>query len=113
MDWLNYHHLLYFWMVAKEGGMSRAARQLHLSQPTLSGQIKKLETAMGVKLFDRSGRSLVLTDAGQLVYRYADEIFSLGRELVDTLKGRPVGDRLRLTVGVQLVSFAQRFSVSS
>lgn len=100
MDWLNYHHLLYFWMVAKEGGISRAAEQLHLAQPTLSGQIKKLEKAMGVQLLERSGRSVVLTEAGQMVYRYADEIFSLGRELTDTLKGRPSVDRLRLRVGV-------------
>ena len=100
MDWLNYHHLLYFWMVAKEGGISRAAEQLHLAQPTLSGQIKKLEKAMGVQLLERSGRSVVLTETGQMVYRYADEIFSLGRELTDTLKGRPSVDCLRLRVGV-------------
>jgi len=100
VDWLNYHHLLYFWMVAKEGGISRAAEQLHLAQPTLSSQIKKLEKSIGVDLFERSGRSLVLTDAGQVVYRYADEIFSLGRELTDTLRGRAAPERLRLSVGV-------------
>ncbi len=100
MDWLNYHHLLYFWMVAKEGGISRASQQLHLAQPTLSSQIQKLEKTMGAKLFDRVGRSMVLTDTGHLVYRYADEIFSLGRELTDTLKGLPVQGVLRLTVGV-------------
>ena len=100
MDWLNYHHLLYFWMVAKEGGISRASEQLHLAQPTLSSQIQKLEKAMGAKLFDRVGRSMVLTDTGQMVYRYADEIFTLGRELTDTLKGMPTKDALRLTVGV-------------
>lgn len=100
MDWLNYHHLLYFWMVAKEGGISKASNQLHLSQPTLSSQIQKLERAMNTKLFDRVGRSMVLTEAGQTVFRYADEIFSLGRELTDTLKGMPSKDFLRLTVGV-------------
>ncbi|REJ68245.1 MAG: transcriptional activator NhaR [Planctomycetota bacterium] len=100
MEWLNYHHLLYFWTVAKEGGISRAAERLHLAQPTLSSQIKKLESSLGSPLFDRVGRSLELTETGQLVYRYADEIFSLGREMVDTLKGRPSDDRLRLTVGV-------------
>ena len=100
MDWLNYHHLLYFWTVAKEGGFSAAAERLHLSQPTLSSQIKKLETTMGTRLFDRSGRSVVLTETGQLVYRYADEIFSLGRELTDALNGRPSQDRVRLSVGV-------------
>lgn len=100
MDWLNYHHLLYFWTVAKEGGISRAAERLHLAQPTLSSQIKKLENSIGTKLFERTGRSMVLTDTGQVVYRYADEIFTLGRELTDTLKGRPSEKRLKLTVGV-------------
>ena len=100
MDWLNYHHLLYFWTVAKEGGISKAAKKLHLAQPTLSSQIKKLESSIGAKLFDRSGRSLVLTDTGQMVFRYADEIFTLGRELKDALKGRPSENRLKLTVGV-------------
>lgn len=100
MDWLNYHHLLYFWMVAKEGSISRAAQQLHLAQPTLSSQIKKLEQSIGSELFERTGRSMVLNDTGQMVFRYADEIFSLGRELTDTLKGMPSGNRLRLAVGV-------------
>ncbi len=100
MDWLNYHHLLYFWMVAKEGSISRASQQLHLSQPTLSSQVQKLEKAMGTKLFERTGRSMVLTDTGQMVYRYADEIFTLGRELVDSLKGSPAKGSVRLTVGV-------------
>ena len=100
VDWLNYHHLLYFWMVAKEGGITPAAETLHLSQPTLSTQIGKLEKSMGVKLFDRRGRSLVLTDTGQVVFRYADEIFGLGRELADTLRGRPVENSVRLLVGV-------------
>ena len=100
MEWLNYHHLLYFWMVAKEGGISRAAEQLHLAQPTLSSQIKKLEKSLGTELFDRVGRSMVLTETGQTVFRYADEIFSLGRELTDTLQGRPSPERLRLAVGM-------------
>lgn len=99
-DWLNYHHLLYFWMVAKEGGITAAAAQLHLSQPTLSTQIQKLEKSMGVKLFDRVGRGLVLSETGQIVFRYADEIFSLGRELTDTLNGHPRRDTLRIVVGV-------------
>ncbi len=100
VDWLNYHHLLYFWMVAKEGGITPAAQLLHLSQPTLSTQIKKLEKSLGVKLFDRKGRTMILTDSGQLVFRYADEIFSLGRELTDSIRGRPTDDALPLLVGV-------------
>ena len=100
MDWLNYHHLFYFWTVVREGGVSKASKVLRLAQPTVSGQIKALENALGEKLFERQGRSLVLTDVGQVVFRYADEIFSLGRELQDTLKGRPVARPRRLVVGV-------------
>lgn len=99
-DWLNYHHLLYFWTVAKEGSITLAAEKLHLSQPTLSTQVGKLEKSLGVKLFDRKGRNLVLTDTGQIVYRYADEIFSLGRELRDAVRGRPSTDSINLFVGV-------------
>jgi len=100
MDWLNYHHLLYFWMVAKEGGLGKAAEKLHLAQPTLSSQIKKLEQSLRIELFNRSGRRLVLTEEGQKIYRYADEIFNLGRELQDTLAGRPADSAVRFTVGV-------------
>jgi LysR family transcriptional activator of nhaA len=100
MDWLNYHHLLYFHTVAKEGSVSRAAKSLRLAQPTLSGQIRKLEEAFDEKLFARSGRNLVLTEMGQLVFRYADEIFAIGRELTDTLRGRPSGRPSRLVVGI-------------
>jgi LysR family transcriptional activator of nhaA len=100
MEWLNYHHLLYFWAVAREGGVTRASELLGLAQPTISGQLKALEEALGEKLFERTGRRLVLTDVGRVVYRYADEIFSLGRELQDTLEGRPTGRPVRFTVGV-------------
>ena len=100
MDWLNYHHLLYFWMVVREGGVVRAAEKLSLSQPTISSQVRALEEMLGEKLFTKVGRRLVPTDVGQLVYRYADEIFSLGREMVDTVRGRPTGRPMRLTVGV-------------
>jgi LysR family transcriptional activator of nhaA len=99
-DWLNYHHLLYFWTVAKEGSITRASDRLHLAQPTISGQLKKLENSLGEKLYERVGRELVLTEMGQLVYRYADEIFSIGQELVDALKGRPTGRPVRFNVGV-------------
>jgi LysR family transcriptional activator of nhaA len=100
MEWLNYHHLLYFWTVVHEGSVAKAADQLRLAQPTVSGQIRVLEEALGEKLFVRSGRTLVPTDVGRVVYRYADEIFSLGRELMDTLKDRPTGRPVRLVVGV-------------
>ena len=97
---LNYHHLLYFWTVVREGTVARAAERLHLAQPTVSSQLKKLERAIGAPLFERSGRRLQLTETGQLVNRYADEIFSLGRELADALQGRPTGQPLRFTIGV-------------
>ncbi len=100
VDWLNYHHLMYFWMVAKEGGITPAAELLHLSQPTLSTQIQKLEKSMGAKLFERKGRGILLTETGQTVFRYADEIFTLGRELTEAIRGRPVEGSMRLLVGV-------------
>jgi LysR family transcriptional activator of nhaA len=100
MEWLNYHHLLYFWTVAKEGSIAKACEKLHLAQPTISGQLRLLEETLGEKLFARAGRGLALTEVGQMVYRYADEIFSLGRELQDVLKGRPRGRPPRLLVGI-------------
>ena len=100
MEWMNYHHLLYFWTVAKEGSIARACERLHLAQPTISGQLRQFEEALGEKLFKKSGRGLAMTDVGQVVYRYADEIFGLGRELQDVLKGRPRGRPLRLFAGV-------------
>lgn len=100
MDWLNYHHLHYFWVVAREGSVTRACELLHLSQPTVSGQIRELEKALKTPLFAKAGRGLVLTETGQAVFRYADDIFTLGRELMDLVSGRPVGQPVRLRVGV-------------
>jgi len=100
MEWLNYHHLLYFWVAAREGGLAPASKVLRLARPTLSGQIHALEDRLGEKLFQRSGRKLVLTDVGRVVCRYADEIFTLGREMVETVEGRTTGSRARLDVGV-------------
>jgi LysR family transcriptional activator of nhaA len=97
---LNYHHLLYFWTVVREGRVSKAAEKLRLSQPTISAQIKTLEEALGERLFQRQGRTLVLTDVGRIVDRYATEIFTAGSELLETLKGRPSGRAPRLAVGV-------------
>lgn len=100
MDWLNYHHLLYFWVIAREGSIKKAREVLTLSQPALSAQLRALEDAIGEKLFSRVGRKLVLTDVGKMVYRYADEIFSLGRELTSTLKGYGTQRPIRLVVGI-------------
>jgi LysR family transcriptional regulator, transcriptional activator of nhaA len=100
VEWLNFHHLRYFWAVAREGSVSRAAKQLRLAQPTVSEQIHALEDALGEKLLERAGRGIALTEIGKTVYRFADEIFTLGRELQDTLRGRPTGRPSRLVVGI-------------
>src|SRR5690348_10937993 len=99
MAWLNYHHLLYFWTVAREGSIARASAVLNLTQPAISSQLRTLEKSLGEKLFQKSGRNLVLTDTGRLVFRYADEIFSTGRELMEALRGQPTGRPARLVVG--------------
>ncbi len=99
-DWLNYHHLLYFWTVAREGSVARAAARLSLAQPTVSAQVRALEESLGEPLFTRTGRRLVLTDVGRVVLRYADEIFATGRELLDAVRGRPTGRPIRFAVGV-------------
>ena len=100
MEWLNYHHLLYFWMVARFGSVSRASAELSLTQATVSAQLKSLEKSLGEELFRKAGRHLVLTETGKLAFRYADEIFSLGQEMLGTLKGRSEGRLTRVTVGV-------------
>ena len=100
MEWVNYHHLLYFWVVAREGGLVPAGKVLGLTHSTLSAQIHSLEDQLSEKLFTKVGRKLTLTEAGRVVFRYADEIFTLGREMVDTVKGRSSGQPLRLDVGI-------------
>lgn len=100
MEWLNYHHLRYFWTVAREGSLRQAAERLHVSPPSISAQLSELEAALGEPLFRRSGRTKVLTEAGQVVWRYADEIFTLGGELMNAVKQRPTAQALRLHVGV-------------
>ncbi len=100
MEWLNYHHLRYFWTVAKEGSLASAAAKLHVSQPSISEQIRELEEVFGEKLFRREGRNNKLTDVGQVVFGYADEIFTMGRELMNAVKQRPGARTLRLNVGV-------------
>lgn len=100
MEWLNYHHLLYFWVTAREGSITRASAVLNLTQPTISGQITALEQSLGEKLFQKSGRGLVLTEMGRIAFNYADEIFSLGKELRETFRGRPSGRPPRLVVGI-------------
>lgn len=101
MESLNYQHLLYFWTVAREGTIAAAGNRLFLTQSTISNQIRVLEKRLGAKLFQRSGRNLVLTETGHAVYRYATEIFALGGELVAAAKGRPGSRPTRLHVGAQ------------
>ena len=97
LEQLNFHHLHYFWRVAKTGNLTRAAEDLHVSQSALSAQIRQLEQRLGEALFSRAGRRLRLTDTGQLVLSYADTIFGLGREMLGRLQGRSDGvTRLRV-----------------
>lgn len=96
----SYNHLYYFWMVAREGGVARAAEVLHLTPQTISSQLRVLEDSLGTRLFNRSGRNLVLTDTGRLVMTFADEIFRLGAEMTEALKGRSSGRPLQFSVGV-------------
>lgn len=100
MDFLNFHHLRYFWVAAKEGGLTRAAAKLHVSQPSICTQIQALEGALGEKLLRRSGQGLVLTEAGQRVFGFAEEIFSLGDDLLNTMKQRPTLRPLRVNIGI-------------
>jgi LysR family transcriptional regulator, transcriptional activator of nhaA len=100
MQRLNYHHLLYFWLVAREGGLAKAGKILRLSPATLSAQIRALEESVGHRLFTKAGRKLALTDVGQITYRYADEIFALGRELGDVLEHRVLPSTTTFRVGL-------------
>lgn len=100
MRHLNYGHLLYFWVVAREGSIARASEVLHVTPQTISGQLKLLDQAVGERLFDRSGRNLVLSSTGRVVFQYADEIFSIGAELAQVVGGRKAGAPRMLHVGV-------------
>jgi LysR family transcriptional activator of nhaA len=100
MRWLNYHHLLYFWTLAREGSLAAAAARLRLAPSTVSGQVRALEGLLGEKLLVRQGRHLVLTEVGRFVRRYADEIFALGQELLDGVESGVGKAPPRLVVGV-------------
>jgi LysR family transcriptional activator of nhaA len=103
MSSMNLKHLRYFWAVATHGSIARASEVLYLTPQTISGQLRELEQQLNAKLFQKSGRNLVLTDTGRLVFSYADEMFRLGDELQDVLAGRTPGAALTLTVGVAMV----------
>ncbi len=99
MSRLNFHHLYYFWAVAKEGNLTRAATRLHVSQSALSAQIRQLEEQLGQPLFARAGRSLKLTEAGQLALGYSDTIFAAGAELTALLREGRRDERHVLRIG--------------
>jgi LysR family transcriptional regulator, transcriptional activator of nhaA len=100
MSWLNYHHLYYFWNVVRAGGVNQAAKQLRVSPPAISAQLRELQNQLGEPLFTRQGRKLVLTEMGRTVLSYAEDIFALGRELLDTVRNRPTGRPIRVDIGV-------------
>jgi len=97
---INYKHLHYFWVVAKEGGVVRASERLNLTPQTISGQLRLLEEYLGLELFNRVGRNLELSEDGRLVLSYADEIFSLGNEMEEAIHHLPVGRPQLFKVGV-------------
>ncbi len=101
MNWLNYHHLQYFWAVAQEGSVARASEKLHVTPATISIQLRDLEKSLGVELFRKAGRGLALTEMGTSVLAYANDIFATGQELLDMVNGRPVGGPMILRVGIK------------
>jgi LysR family transcriptional activator of nhaA len=107
---LNFNHLRYFWAVAHEGGLTRAAERLNLSQSALSLQIRKLEHQIGHALFERAGRKLLLTEAGRIALDYADTVFKAGDELMSVLQDRPASQRQVLRVGA-LTTLSRNFQL--
>ncbi|NDH60325.1 MAG: LysR family transcriptional regulator [Alphaproteobacteria bacterium] len=107
---LNYNHLRYFWAVAHDGNLTRAAGRMNLSQSALSVQIRKLEYQVGHPLFERVGKKLVLTEAGRIALDYADTVFKAGGELMSTLRGHPVASRQVLRVGA-LTTLSRNFQL--
>ena len=110
MSILNFNHLRYFWAVAHEGNLTRAAERLNLSQSALSVQVQKLEHQKGHALIERVGRRLVLTEAGRMALDYADTVFRAGDELLSTLEGRPRANRQVLRVGA-LTTLSRNFQL--
>ncbi len=99
LQWLNYHHLHYFYVIAKEGTIAKAAEKLGMGQPTLSTQLKQLEESLGKRLFDRRKQRLILTEAGKIAYEYADQVFRLGSEMVEALNDRLHNNRVHVQIG--------------
>lgn len=99
MKWINYHHLLYFFTIAQEGGIAKAARKLRVGQPALSTQLKQLEQSLGYALFERSKKKLFLTEKGKVVFEYAAEIFRLGQEMLAAADDQLPGKQIHLQIG--------------
>jgi LysR family transcriptional activator of nhaA len=110
MTELNFHHLRLFWAIANEGALNRAAERLHISQSAVSSQLKKLEDQLGHLLFERTGKKLVLTEAGKIALDYANTIFKAGRDLVSTLEGTPELNQQVLRVGA-LTTLSRNFQL--
>ncbi|MGP9821533.1 LysR family transcriptional regulator [Salinarimonas sp. NSM] len=111
MATLNYHHLRYFWTIANEGGLTRAARRLNVSQSALSVQLRSLEEQLGHPLFTRAGKRLELTEAGRIALDYAQSVFKTGDELVSTLAERPGGTRRALRIGA-IATLSRNFQLA-
>lgn len=101
MNWLNYHHLQYFWVVSQEGSVARASERLHVTPATISIQLRDLEKSLGVKLLKKAGRGLALTEMGTVVQSYANDIFATGQELLDIVSGRPSDGPIQFRVGIK------------
>jgi LysR family transcriptional activator of nhaA len=97
---INFNHLYYFWVVAREGSITRATTLLHLAQPTVSSQLRTLERTLGERLFERRGRGIALTETGTMVFRYADAMFGTARELAAALEGGPAEHPSRFAIGI-------------
>lgn len=108
MSKLNYHHLYYFWQVARNGNLTRTAEQLHVAQSALSSQIRQLEHSMGCELFHREGRRLLLTESGHQAFRYAEEIFRRGSELESLLSGGQQPEHATIRIGT-LATMSRNF----
>lgn len=96
---LNFHHLYYFYVIAKEGSIAKAAERLRIGQPTLSTQLRQLETSLGKELFERRKQRLYLSESGKLAYEYADQVFNLGSEMIEALQERLTNNRVHVQIG--------------
>lgn len=101
MDWLNYHQLLNFWLVAREGSVRQASELLHVTPASVSTQVRNLELSLGAKLLRKQGRGVAVTEVGEQVAAYAADIFAKGQELQEMVRGCPAGRQLELRVGVR------------